>query len=382
MASNENQIRLAQVRASIHQHGATWQAGDTAISALPDDQFKRRLGARPPAGQTLADIEAAAAIKRVTALTEPRHAGAPAAFDLRNVGGKNFITPIKDQGSCGSCVSFGVCAVMEGTLRVEAGDPTLPIDLSEAHLFYCHGRALGRTCDTGWIPDEALETCKTTGIVDEGCYPYTDADQDCTGRCSNWQQRLHKVTQFHVLTATSDMKTWLATKGPLTACFIVYGDFRYYKSGIYRHVSGEQLGGHCVSIVGYDDSTRCWICKNSWGAGWGENGFFKIGYGECGIDTWQVCSAEGITRPEGDEEDEQDQDEGTWHNNQKITALWGNDEPRNAWIYTDSVGWRKLSATADTVFFNLLHQSAAAKGARRPVNFREQDGAVKELYLL
>jgi C1A family cysteine protease len=355
-----------------------WLAGETAVSALPDDEFRLRLGATPPPGLTLADIERMAAARRAEIRAEARDVGAPATYDLTNVGGKNFITPIRDQGSCGSCVAFGVCAAMEGTLRVQLNDPSLNIDLAEAHLFYCHGRAQGRTCSTGWIPDQALQACKDKGIVDESHYPYTPGDQDCTGLSSDWQQHLHKVTEFHVVDATADMKTWISTKGPLTACFIVYADFRYYKSGVYRHVSGAQVGGHCVSIVGYDDNARCWLCKNSWGRGWGEDGFFKIAYGECGIDTWQVCSVEGVTRPDHDDHDQ----DGVWQKNRFVTALWANDQPRNAWIYADSLGWRKLSPASETAFVNLLNQSAAAKAARRPVNFREQDGAVKELYVL
>ena len=377
--NDDKRTQLTLLRSLLNTQKATWQANETAISALSDDEFKYRLGATPPPGKTLGDVAAMAALRRAEIRAERREAGAPAAYDLRNVGGKNFITDIKDQGSCGSCVAFGVCAVMEGTLRVQNSNPSLAIDLSEAHLFYCHGRAQGHTCSTGWIPDEALQTCKSVGIVDEGCYPYTAGDQNCTGRCSNWQQRLHKVTDFHVLSSTAEMKAWISSKGPLAACFIVYADFRYYSSGIYHHTSGEQLGGHCISIVGYDDTAGCWICKNSWGAGWGENGFFKIGYGECGIETWQVCSAEGITTPQDDNHDDQ---QGVWQKNRLVTALWCNDQPLNAWIYADTLGWKKLSPASEAVFLNLLNQSAAAKSARRQINFREQAGAIQELYVV
>ena len=53
--------------------------------------------------------------------------------------------------------------------------------------------------------------------------------------------------------------------------------------------------GHCVSIVGYDDTRQCWIAKNSWGDWWGKKGFFKIGYGECGIDA-AMWAIEGVTK--------------------------------------------------------------------------------------
>ena len=382
--SNGVHKQLTQLRAALSETGARWRPVENANNVLLPDEFRRRLGA-VPRGVTFNEIERQAAAQRDFVLSQSRAAGAPAEYDLRSVGGKNFITPIKDQGSCGSCVAFGVCAAMEGTLRVQRGEPDLAIDLSEAHLFYCHGRAQGRNCGNGWIPDDALQTCKDTGVVDEACYPYVAADQDCTGRCSDWQLRVHKVTGFSVLGDVASMKTWLSTKGPLTACFIVYSDFRYYSSGIYEHKSGQQEGGHCVTIVGYNDTERCWICKNSWGPGWGENGFFRIGYGECGIDTWQVCSVAGVTTPTHDDEEEEEEEEeadGVWQKDRLVTALWANDEQRNAWIYADTLGWRKLTPANDVIFLNLLNQSATAKAARRRVNFREKEGQVEELYVL
>lgn len=67
----------------------------------------------------------------------------------------------------------------------------------------------------------------------------------------------------------------------------VYEDFPHYKEGIYSQVWGQYKGNHAICIVGYNTSgyTDYWICKNSWGADWGENGFFMIKMGECGIET-------------------------------------------------------------------------------------------------
>jgi cathepsin B len=64
--------------------------------------------------------------------------------------------------------------------------------------------------------------------------------------------------------------------------FTVYEDFMNYKNGVYSHTTGKQLGGHAVKIVGWGENY--WICANSWGPSWGEEGFFKIKFGDCGID--------------------------------------------------------------------------------------------------
>lgn len=69
--------------------------------------------------------------------------------------------------------------------------------------------------------------------------------------------------------------------------FTVYADFMNYKGGIYKHVSGAQQGGHAVKLIGWgtDGTTNYWICANSWGPKWGESGFFRIAFGQCGIDS-------------------------------------------------------------------------------------------------
>jgi hypothetical protein len=64
---------------------------------------------------------------------------------------------------------------------------------------------------------------------------------------------------------------------------------------VYRHVTGDLVGYHAIEVVGYSESEQCWICKNSWGTGWGDSGWFKIGYGECDIDsTFPMYSVKGI----------------------------------------------------------------------------------------
>ena len=76
-----------------------------------------------------------------------------------------------------------------------------------------------------------------------------------------------------------------ATHGPVIAGMRVYEDLPFYKGGRYNHVTGGFTGLHLVCVTGYDDVDQSWTVKNSWGPDWGENGFFHLGYGECGLDT-------------------------------------------------------------------------------------------------
>jgi hypothetical protein len=67
------------------------------------------------------------------------------------------------------------------------------MDLSEAHLFYCHGFNDGRNCQNGWWPGAALNHFTNGGVVNEACYPYTAGDQKCSNLCSDWNNRLIKI---------------------------------------------------------------------------------------------------------------------------------------------------------------------------------------------
>ncbi|MDQ6884384.1 MAG: hypothetical protein M3077_09160 [Candidatus Dormibacteraeota bacterium] len=213
-------------------------------------------------------------------------AGAPAAaVDWRTRNGRNFVTPVKDQGQCGSCVAFGTAAVLESMVLIEH---QLSTDVSEADLFFCGGAH----CANGWWPDDAIARIRDHGVSPERCFPYPNESTSNDVLCRPCGDRDSEAISIGSSVAIYDVgqrKQYLQTIGPMSACFDVYADFFAYKSGVYSYVTGDKVGGHCVEIVGFDDGQGCWICKNSWGAGWGDSGFFRIAYGQCGIDSdWKL----------------------------------------------------------------------------------------------
>lgn len=89
-------------------------------------------------------------------------------------------------------------------------------------------------------------------------------------------------------TQISKIQTEIMTYGPVEAAFTVYSDFVTYKSGVYHHTTGSQVGGHAIKVVGWgvENGVDYWLVANSWNEEWGDKGFFKIrrGRNECGIE--------------------------------------------------------------------------------------------------
>lgn len=267
--------KVQALQEEIKVANATWQAKETPHSFLNASQKKALLGVVP-------DKEFAQEVKAVAA-SGPE--GILPSYDPEvdwrtKDGGK--VSPVKDQGTCGSCVSFGTVGVIEAMAQIEHD---ILLDLSEADLHFCSSH--GESCQ-GWYPSQALKSVKERGITDEAHFPYASAFSSGAPHCKLAPDRNLHVYTFHTSRwqiFNAYRKDNITHSGPMIACMTVYDDFFSYGSGVYHHVSGGRAGGHCILVVGYSESQGCWICKNSWGTDWGDAGFFKIAYGECGIDS-------------------------------------------------------------------------------------------------
>lgn len=204
------------------------------------------------------------------------------SWDWRNVKGVNWLGPVMNQGNCGSCVAFAAVATLEATLRINSTLPWLAPSFSPQQLFNCGGGA----CGFGWRPGNAASFLKKKGVVDQACSPYesgsTGEDVSCRQiKCENIEERTYKIADSSTPSSwggsASKVKEALK-KGPLVTTLTVYEDFLVYSSGIYKSVSKKSVGGHAVSLVGFNDLERYWLVRNSWGTDWGEQGFIRVSY--------------------------------------------------------------------------------------------------------
>jgi hypothetical protein len=381
MASNDDRdairrdptqnLPVGSIRDALATEGYPWVAAENPVTQLPVRDRAVRLGVPLPddEGELRGVLEAAQATRQLHMTAAAAAAGLPASFDARNVGGASYVTPIRNQGNCGSCVAFGSVAAMETTAAYTRKVPGMQLDLSEAHLFYTHGGSVGRNCENGWLPLPALSMSRDKGVTFEDYFPYTPKNTGGHTLNPDWPNRLARPIEVKDVTGDpAAIKEQIVRYGSSTACFLVYADFFSYKSGVYKRVKGDLMGGHCVTLIGYDDAQSCWIAKNSWDTSWGEGGFFRIGYGECGIETWQCVGVTGINLR-------------AWTGVTKVAGLWSNDAARNAFAYLNSTGWLRLANDSDVTTTEMLAECIAAKGAARSVNAFADNGTINEIYV-
>ncbi|KAL2945104.1 Thiol protease aleurain-like [Bienertia sinuspersici] len=206
------------------------------------------------------------------------HAVAPAEKDWRSEG---IVSPVKDQGHCGSCWTFSTTGALEAAYAQASGKI---ISLSEQQLVDCAGAFNNHGCNGG-LPSQAFEYVKYNGGLDtEEAYPYTGKDGDCKFSAQNVAVQVRDSINI-----TFDAVAFVR---PVSVAFEVVDGFRFYKEGVYTSTTCGNTPmdvNHAVLAVGYgvEDGVPYWLIKNSWGADWGDHGYFKMEMGKnmCGVAT-------------------------------------------------------------------------------------------------
>jgi len=200
---------------------------------------------------------------------------------------KGAVTPVKNQGQCGSCWAFSTTGSVEGINQIKGKGL---ISVSEQQLVDCSG-AYGNMGCNGGLMDYAFEYIKANGgLCTEAAYPYTAQDGTCKSSCT----KTVTISGYTDVSHDSDvaLATAVAQQPVSVAIEADQSSFQFYSSGVLTAACGAALD-HGVLAVGYgtSGSTQYWKVKNSWGASWGMNGYVLLargesyngGAGQCGI---------------------------------------------------------------------------------------------------
>jgi cathepsin L len=210
---------------------------------------------------------------------------APKEMDWRT---KGYVTPVKDQGQCGSCWSFSATGSLEGQHFKKTGKL---ISLSEQNLVDCSTTYGNQGCNGGWM-DQAFEYIKDNGIDTESSYPYEARDGKCRFNPNNVAA---SVTGHHDIPEGDEdsLLAAVASVGPVSVAIDAsHRSFQLYKKGVYvePRCSSTRLD-HGVLAAGYGETTdgqAYWLVKNSWAENWGDSGYIQMARNHdnmCGIAT-------------------------------------------------------------------------------------------------
>jgi len=230
---------------------------------------------------------------RRTTLRDPRDI--PAEFDARTQWPDcaEIISTIVNQDRCGSCWAMSSSSVTSDRLCISKGEK---LRLSPQWMVYCGTNTSG--CQ-GAFTAPTWEQLRIQGVVSEDCVPFTGHDGRCPEYCSNYTEiksvRRVRVDGYVLPWGDTDetrvqaIQTEIMTNGPVQASFLAFDDWKQYNGGVYHRARTAVLkGGHAVRIIGWgsENGDDYWLVANSYGANWGDNGYFKIhrGNNECNIE--------------------------------------------------------------------------------------------------
>ncbi len=211
-------------------------------------------------------------------VAQPPARDLPAYFNWCDLGG---CTSVKNQAGCGACWAFATVGMLECNILLNDG---IEVDLSEQWLLSCN--TTGMTCAGGWFCSEyhlaTGDSCGQSGAVFEADFPYAALDLPCNCPYPHayWIDDWGYVPGG-TIPPVSEIKQAILDYGPVATAICTPPAFHAYSGGVYNACDNPGDLDHGVMLVGWDDnlgSNGAWRLRNSWGPGWGEDGYMWIEY--------------------------------------------------------------------------------------------------------
>jgi len=197
---------------------------------------------------------------------------------------RKWCSPVENQSSAGSCVGNGVVGALE-FLQIRNGQPFS--DLSRLFVYY-NSRLMHKSQDkdSGTYISLAFGTLSSLGTCAETKWPYDLSKLFIRPTWGSYREAYaNKIDSYYKIGGVGQTRIDFIQRALRAQHVVVFGmtvdkTFMDYAGGIMAMPTPNRQteGGHCMVIVGYDNNTQCWIVRNSWGIGWGENGYAYIPY--------------------------------------------------------------------------------------------------------
>lgn len=285
--------QLLQLRQQIRAQNLQFNVGYTSVSGMDIKQITGEAELTP-AEINLARTSALSAQQLLRSLGNEDgsddldgsacYANA-SKYDARSA---NDVSPVRNQGGCGSCWAFAAIAMYESSyLKVNGGAPN-SVDASEQHVLDCSG---GGSCSGGlsWrVFDWMVKNNKS--VKRESQYGYTASDKSCPSGGGPYSAVAWGICRpdnnIAKIASVAQIKAAICKYGAVKSSVVVTSGFQNYTNGVFGDMNSNYSNpssNHAVLIVGWDDSKGAWLIKNSWGTGWGMNGYMWIKYNKNNI---------------------------------------------------------------------------------------------------